>query len=138
MKKLLIFLAPVFLVACDYIPGMRKDPYNGMVRLQKDKTNLVKLSDKMVIFESTCRGCAFEETTRFEIYDSLGIIKLADIITTDDSPDNVAGGSISKDIILLPLKTGKTTMKLYKIWDDQTASQDSGRYVSYTIAVSNN
>ncbi|MBK8311990.1 MAG: hypothetical protein IPL04_14870 [Chitinophagaceae bacterium] len=56
------------------------------------------MTDTLVIYESTCRGCAFEGSTNFEISDSLGIIKLYDIITEDNNPSDMDGGSISKTL----------------------------------------
>ena len=105
--------------------------------LRSDTINLVKLSDTLLIQESTCRGCAYENSTDFEIADSLGIIGLNSIVTTDNSPANVEGGSISKLLVLVPLKTGRTTFKLYKFWDQERDRQDSANAISYTVDVKN-
>ena len=91
----------------------------------------------MVIYESTCRGCAYEGSTNFGISDSLGIVKLDNVITTDNSSPDMAGGSISKDLILVPLKTGTTAFKLYKFWEQVATAKDSARFTTYTVEVKN-
>lgn len=105
--------------------------------LRSDTINIVKVNDTLVIPESTCRGCAYENSTSFEINDSLGIIQLAKIITTDNTPDNVAGGSISKLVVLVPVKTGTTTFKLYKFWSEVKTGTDSANASTYTVTVKN-
>ena len=105
--------------------------------LRADTINVVKLFDTLVINESTCRGCAYEESTHFEIKDSLDIIKLLDIITTDNNPPDMDGGSISKDLILAPVKTGTTSVKLYKFWKRDLKPEDSARFTTYKIEVRN-
>jgi hypothetical protein len=105
--------------------------------LRADTINTVKLSDTLLIYESTCRGCAYENSTDFEISDSLGIVGLNSIVTTDNNPANMDGGSISKLLVLVPLKTGRTTFKLYKFWDQERDSKDSANAISYTLEVKN-
>ena len=65
----------------------------------------------------------------------MNIIKLADIITTDNSPADMDGGSISKDLILVPEKTGTTIFKLYKFWTMEKTTKDSARFTPYKIEV---
>jgi hypothetical protein len=91
----------------------------------------------MVIHESTCRGCEYERSTRFEMNDSLNIVALQQIITTDNSPGDMDGGYINKDLIIKPIKTGITILRIYKIWSPKTASRDSTRYKSYTLDIRN-
>ena len=138
MKKIyMILIAVVFMLSCsneNKEPVQKKDT---KVSLRTDTLNVVKISDTLVIYESTCRGCAYEASTSFEIKDSLDIIKLQAIITTDNSPADMAGGSISKDIVLLPVKTGTTSIKLFKYWGPETKAKDSTRYTSYSIEVQN-
>ena len=107
------------------------------VSLHSDTINVVKLTDTLVIWESTCRGCAYESSTHFDIADSLGIIKMHAIKTTDDNPSDMAGGNVSKQLILVPTRTGTTTIKLYKFWKEQETAEDSARFTSYTIEVRN-
>lgn len=138
MKKLLLILiAVVFFLSCTSNKKGMAVLKNMKVALRTDTLNVVKLTDTLVIYESACRGCAYEQSTHFDISDSLGIIKLLDIITTDNSSPDMAGGSISKDLILVPLKTGSVTIKLYKFWKEQTTAEDSARFTPYKIEVRN-
>ena len=113
----------------------KKDIPDNRISLNTDTINVVKLTDTLVIYESTCRGCAYETSTNFGISDSMNLVKLADIITTDNSPADMQGGSISKDLILLPIKTGVTKIKLYKFWRMDKTSNDSTRFATYDIEV---
>jgi hypothetical protein len=112
-----------------------KDIPDNRISLSTDTINVVKLTDTLVIYQSTCRGCAYEKSANFAISDSMNMIKLADIITTDNNPDNMDGGSISKDLILVPQKTGITIIKLYKFWTQEKTAADSARFASYKIEV---
>ena len=111
------------------------DVVDNKISLRTDTINTIKLTDTLVIYESTCRGCAYEASTNFDISDSMEIIKLADIITTDNSSPDMAGGSISKDLILVPQKTGTTIIKLYKFWNQEKTAKDSANFTSYKIEV---
>ncbi|MBS1759259.1 MAG: hypothetical protein JST23_03965 [Bacteroidetes bacterium] len=115
-------------------PTAQKDK---KVVLHTDTLNVVKLSDTLVIYESTCRGCAFEGSTSFSIDDSLGIVALDKIETIDNNPPDMAGGSVSKNLIIVPKKTGTTKFKLYKFYKEQHTAQDSANAVSYSIEVKN-
>jgi hypothetical protein len=138
MKKLLLVsIVLVFLIACTNDKKEKATKEDKRISLRPDTINMVKLTDTLIIFESTCRGCAYENSTNFDISDSLGIIKLEDIITTDSNPSGMDGGSISKDLILVPLKTGTTTFKLYKFWEQVATAKDSARFTPYTIEVRN-
>lgn len=108
---------------------------NNRVELKADTINSVQLGDTLVVYESTCRGCAFENSTHFGIEDSLGIIKLSKIITTDNNPQNLDGGNVEKDILFETVKTGKTRMKLYKFLKETATAGDSVNYTIYTIEV---
>jgi len=112
-----------------------KDIADNRISLRTDTINIVRLTDTLVIYESTCRGCAYEASTNFAISDSMNIIKLTGIVTTDNSPANMDGGSISKDLILVPQKTGATIVKLYKFWSQEKTAADSARFSSYKIEV---
>ena len=105
------------------------------IALRTDTINIVKLTDTLIIYESTCRGCAYERSTDFAISDSMNMIKLFDIITTDNSPADMDGGSISKDLILVPVKPGATIIKLYKFWSPEKTAKDSSNFTSYKIEV---
>ncbi len=112
-----------------------KEITDNRIALRTDTLNTVKLTDTMVIFESTCRGCAYENSTSFAIEDSMDIVKLADIVTTDNRPADMNGGSISKDLILIPLKTGTTNIKIYKFWSQEKTAKDSANFTSCKIEV---
>jgi hypothetical protein len=133
MRKLfvLLFISTGFL-SCT---NNSNDIVDNKIALRTDTINIVKLTDSLVIYASTCRGCAYERSTNFAISDSMNIIKLADVVTTDNSPPDMDGGSINKDLILVPEKTGITIFKLYKFWTQEKTAADSARFTSYKIEV---
>ena len=82
MKNLiLVIVSALFILSCTNNKKEKEIENDNRIALHTDTLNVVKLADTLVIYESTCRGCAFEGSTSFEISDSLGIIKLYDIIT---------------------------------------------------------
>ena len=111
------------------------DVVDKRIPLRTDTINVVKLSDTLVIYESTCRGCEYEVSTNFAISDSMNIVKLAHVITTDNNSVEMNGGSIRKDLVLVPVKTGVTNMKLYKFWAKEKTAKDSARFTSFKIEV---
>lgn len=138
MKKLLLLPISIFIfVCCNHSGKEKNETENTRVMLRADTLNVVKLTDTLIIYESTCRGCAYEKSTLFDISDTLGVVKLTEVITTDNNPSDMNGGSISKDLILVPQKTGFTTFKLYKFWDQNATAQDSARFTLYQLEVKN-
>ena len=138
MKNLiLVIVSALFILSCTNNKKENVIKEDNRMALHTDTLNVVKLTDTVVIYESTCRGCAFEGSTNFEISDSLGIIKLYDIITEDNNPSDMDGGSISKTLVLVPTKIGTTTFKLYKFWKHERTAEDSARFSSYSIEVKN-
>lgn len=137
MKNIfLLFITSIIVFSCtNNTTEDKKEIPDNRIALRTDTLNTVKLSDTLVIFESTCRGCAYEASTNFDIADSMHIIKMTGIVTTDNSPSDMAGGSISKDIVLVPEKTGATVIKMYKFWSQQKTAKDSARFTSYKIEV---
>ena len=139
MKKL--FLLPVglvFLLCCTNTKKETVDSKETKVMLRTDTINVVKLTDTLVIYESTCRGCAYESSTAFAIKDSLEIVKLLTVETIDNNPANIAGGNISKNLILVPVKTGSTIVKMYKFWKGVPSSMnDSLTFTPYKIEIRN-
>ena len=134
MKKLLVLsIICAFLLSCTN--NNKKDVTDNKIALKTDITNVVKLTDTLVIYESTCRGCKYETTTSFGISDSMNMIELASIVTTDDNPTDMNGGNISKDLILVPVKTGITNIKLYKFLTLDKTAADSAHFTSYKIEV---
>jgi hypothetical protein len=136
MKQLFIIPVLVF-ISCTNSKKEKQVTEDKRISLRKDILNVVKLTDTLVIYESTCRGCAYEQSTNFGISDSLGIIKLENTITKDNNPDNMDGGSISKTLVLVPLKAGTTSFRLYKFWKPEHTAEDSARFTTYTIEVKN-
>ncbi|MEO7983874.1 MAG: hypothetical protein ABI688_07320 [Bacteroidota bacterium] len=119
-------------------PAGRTGEKDTKVSLRTDTLNVVKLTDTLVIYESVCRGCAYEQSTHFDISDSMNIIKMIDVVTTDNNPPDMSGGNVSKDLILVPLNTGTTIIKMYKFWQGRTVSAaDSSHFTRYTIEVRN-
>lgn len=105
--------------------------------LQQGKTNTVKLKDSLWIAESTCRGCAYENSTSFDIEDTAGLVKLVSIKTTDETAADTDGGGISKTLVLVPTAVGTTTIKQYKYYGTQMTAKDSANYKTYSIEIKN-
>lgn len=132
MKKIMLLCVISALLIC-----CNSNPADKRIVLQSDTLNVVKLTDTLMILESTCRGCEYEESTNFGISDSMNIIQLQKVITKDKSPANMDGGSISKTLVLFSTKTGKTSFKLYKFWESQPTAKDSALFTRYNIEVTN-
>src|SRR5689334_21492172 len=107
-KTLLIPVIILLLLSCTNTVKEKIEKNDSKVVLRVDTVNVVKLTDTLIIYQSVCRGCAYEQSTHFEINDSLGVIQLIDVITKDNNPPDVNGGSISKNLLLKPVKTGVT------------------------------
>jgi len=138
MKIFLFFAVTISILwSCNNLKKEVIDKKNTKLELRANTVNIVKPTDTLVIYESTCRGCAYEASTHFEIKDSLDIIKLLDIITSDNNPPDMDGGNISKSLILAPVKTGSTTLKLYKFLERDVKPEDSARFTTYKIEVQN-
>lgn len=137
MHKLFILTISIFLICCNNKKKVEGDNNNNRIVLRSDTINVVKLTDTLLIQESTCRGCAYEKSTHFDISDSLGLIKLQEVITTDNNSPDMDGGSIKKDLILVPVKTGITTFKLYKFWEQKETAEDSTGFSLFSIEIQN-
>ncbi len=139
MKK--IYLLPFilfFLLSCTNAKKEIVESKETKVMLRADTINVVKLTDTLVIYESTCRGCAYESSTAFAVKDSLELVKLLTVETVDNSSPDMAGGSISKNLILVPVKAGSTIVKMYKFWKGVPSSiNDSLPFTSYKIEIRN-
>ena len=133
-KIFFTLLVSAAIISCSNNPKSDKTKdTDKRISLHSDTVNVVKLTDTLVIYESVCRGCAYETSTNFAITDSMNIIKLADIITTDNNPSNMDGGSISKDLIFVAQKPGTTVIKVYTLLFKNPA--DSTNFTSYKIEV---
>jgi hypothetical protein len=116
MKKLFpLLLAGILLYSCKN-KEKTANIKDNRIYLHSDTLNVATMKDTMVIYESTCRGCAYEGSTAFVIKDSLNIVKLEGVETHDNNPEKMSGGNVSKTLVIVPLKTGSTTIKMYKFW----------------------
>lgn len=97
--------------------------------------NQARMNDTLVIYEMVCRGCAYEESTHFEIEDSLNLVKIVKTETIDNNPPDMDGGSIDKHIYLIPVKPGETKLKLFKFNTETPTTQDSLVYTYYKIKI---
>ena len=136
-----ILLLPVIAVVLLCCTNTKKEAaviIDSKIALRTDTINVVKLTDTLVINESTCRGRAYENSTAFAIKDSLDLIKLLTVETSDNNSPDMAGGNISKRLILVLVKTGATTLKMYKFWKGIPATMtDSIPFTPYVIEVRN-
>lgn len=138
MKILLAALiVMLFFLSCNSDEKKLQSIKDNKISLRTDTVNVVKLSDTLVINESTCRGCAYEQSTHFDISDSMKLIRLQGIVTTDKNSSDMSGGNISKQLILLPINTGTTTIKLYKFWKQEETAKDSANAASYKLEIRN-
>ena len=139
MKKVLALVVVVsFFFNCINKKNKEAEQKDTKVSLRSDTLNVVKLGDTLVIYESTCRGCAYESSTAFAIKDSFDIVKLLRVETTDNNSPDMAGGSVSKNLILVPAKSGMTTLKMYKFWKGvPSIMNDSLPFTPYQIEVRN-
>lgn len=130
---LFILLVSASIGTCKPKDSRFEKRYQNMKELLQDTVNVVKLSDSLIIFEGTCRGCRYEHD--FFIKDTAAIIDLVSIETRDYNPSDMDGGSMDKNIILKPLKTGKTTFKLYKFFGPERTAEDSTSATIYSVEV---
>ena len=118
-------------------PAPDKSPVYQRVELRNDTLNRVKLTDTLVIYESVCRGCEYENSASFAIEDSLQLIELYNIETADNTPPDMDGGSLQKYILLVPKKTGTTRFKLYSFLEQPPTAEDSTRFTEYSLEIQN-
>ena len=136
MKKYFaIVLLSLFLFGCEHLKKHLFGNADNKITLKKDTLNVVTMNDLMVIHEGVCRGCAYENSTRFIIEDTAGVVALNHINTKDNNRDNVDGGNINKDLVLVPRKQGTSTIKLYKFWKEPPGASDSANFSQYKIEV---
>ena len=134
--KYYIILLSIFLFGCEHLKKhFGGDNTDNKIMLKQDTVNVVTMKDSMVIYEDVCRGCAYENSTRFIIEDTAGVVALDHINTRDNNPDNVDGGNINKDLVIVPKKPGTTTIKLYKFWKEPPEASDSANFSQYKIEV---
>jgi len=118
-------------------PVSGKNPVYQRVELRSDTLNRVKLTDTLVIYESVCRGCAYENSATFGIDDSLQLVELYNIETADNNPPDMDGGSLQKYILLVPKKTGTTRFRFYSFLKKPLTAEDSTRFTEYNLEIQN-
>lgn len=133
MRKPVGILLAVIAFSCN----SSKQNKQNKVDVKKGTMNVAKLTDTLIIHESTCRGCTYEYSTHFDVSDSLGMVKLERIVTTDNAGPDVTGGVVEKDLYLLPLKTGRTKIKVYKFYQKEPTATDSAQHTAYDINITN-
>jgi hypothetical protein len=131
MKVFLGIALMLFGFSCNQ-PG--KENNKNKVRLRTGTLNQAKLSDTLIVHQNTCRGCAYEYSTHFDVSDSQQLVQLNKIVTTNDvqSKDSIGVG---KDLFLLPVKTGRTKIKLYKFYGSEATAEDSSHAIVYEIEI---
>ena len=141
MKKIIYSLLFLGLIpACkekSKAPAGPQEPVNQRVVLRSDTVNRVKLTDTLVIYESVCRGCAYENSATFGIDDSLQLVELYNIETADNNPPDMDGGSLQKYILLVPKKTGTTRFRFYSFLKKPLTAEDSTRFTEYNLEIQN-
>ena len=139
MKNFLALVVIVgFFFNCINKKNKEAEQKNTKVSLRTDTLNVVKLGDTLIIYENTCRGCAYESSTGFAIKDSFDMVKLVAVETHDNNSTDMAGGSVSKNLILVPARTGKTILKMYKFWQGVPSDMnDSLPFTPYQIEIRN-
>jgi len=130
MKKIVCIVACALVFSC-HAPDQAKD--KNKVYLKPNQLTIAKRTDTLVISENTCKGCAYEYATHFDVEDSLGMTKLDRIVTTD----NDRSGTVNKDLFLVPVKTGRTSIKLYKYYHQKPTAEDSAQGAVYSIEIKN-
>ena len=137
MKYFTIFLLSVFLFGCEHLKkhlGIGENA-DSKIKLRKVVLNVAEMKDSMFIHETVCRGCAYENSTRFVIEDTAGVVALDHINSKDNNSDDVNGGNIDKYLVIVPRKPGSTTIKLYKFWKEPPGASDSANFSQYKIEV---
>jgi hypothetical protein len=141
VKKLILLLFLSTLIVSCFNNSAKKATKTEakIVYLKTDTVNVVKITDTLVIVENTCRACPFEQSTDFVIKDSLNIIKLINIKTIDNTPKDMAGGSLNNDLIMMPIDKGYTVLKMYKFLEGKpdTITQSLPYTNIYKIEIKN-
>ena len=134
-RKIIIPLYIIVLFSCK--SKSHTDSYRDKrINLRSDTVNIVRITDTLQIWQSVCRGCAYENSTRFDISDSLGLVKLDGVETVDNNPPDMDGGSLGKYIVIAPLKTGSTVIKMYRFENaGKNIEADSSSFTLYSITV---
>jgi hypothetical protein len=133
MKKIIrLLLASTLLISCTNNGKNETPPEDKRISLRSDTVNVVKLTDTLVIYESTCRGCAYESSTAFAVKDSMNILKLLSVHSSDNNSPGMDGGNVGRQLIIVPTKAGSTVMKMYKFWEGVPSNMSDS--IPYTEA----
>ena len=132
-----ILSVSIFLFGCEHLKKHLFGSSDNKITLKADSLNVVTMKNKMVIHEGVCRGCAYEQSTHFEIADTAGIVALDHVVTTDNNPKDMDGGNVSKDLVLVPKKTGTATIRMYKFSKEIPDAKDSLNFSDFKIEVKN-
>lgn len=119
-------------------PENEKQEKNSMLELIPGKLNEATMADTLFVSASSCRGCAPEYTPQYELTDSMSVVSLHSVEVVDNNPPDMDGGSLENRIVMLPLKTGSTIIKLYSFMTGDSARQDSSQYTAYQIRIQKN
>jgi len=137
MTKFLTILLVILAIGCNNnkqeTPAKRSD----LIIMTPQGMNQARMNDTLVIYEMVCRGCEYEESTHFEIKDSLNLVKIVKIETIDNNSPDMDGGSIDKHIFLAPVKPGETKLKLFKFNTETPSTEDSLVFTYYKIKIIN-
>ena len=105
------------------------------VVLRRFFVNTAGMYDTLVISQTTCRGCGYEQLTDMKVEDNLGLIKAETIESYDWRRSNGNGIEVRRDLLLLPVKTGdSTTLMFYRYYDDSHIARDT---MAYLVTIQN-
>jgi hypothetical protein len=129
MKRSIQLILILFLVfSCETQDSQLKKTTGKRIILNPYYDNVAKLNDTLIISESTFRNCEYEELTDLKIEDSLNLIKLGEIVSTEHKSPNRKRTTIGKDLLLVPVEKGITTIKLYRFYKQEVFARDTGFY----------
>ncbi len=137
MTKFLTILLVILVTGCNNAKQETPAKQSDLVIMTPQGMNQARMNDTLVIYEKVCRGCAYEESTHFEIEDSLNLVKIVKIETIDNNSPDMDGGSIDKHIFLAPVKPGETKLKLFKFNTETPSTEDSLVFTYYKIKIIN-
>lgn len=135
MKQFITIACICILAACNNKAETPEEAPSNLVIMTAAGKNTAGLNDTLVIYENVCRGCAYENSTQFDIEDSMQLVTLQKIETIDNNPADMDGGTIDKHIYLVPVKTGITKLKLYKLSTQDHTAADSLSFTVYDLEI---
>lgn len=135
MKPFLMLTGILLVAGCN--TGKTKTPAlsSDLIIMSPLSVNTGGMDDTLVIYESVCRGCEYEESTQFVLADSMNLVRVVKTETQDHNDPDTDGGSIDKHIFLVPVKPGKTKLKLFKFNTDSRTADDSLAFTYYELEI---